>query len=86
MKTKRRPPPKARLAFALDAVGPLRGDYGEYFIDLVASLDRAGYSMLEIPYEFRNREHGESKTATSLAGYCRRGINYLTMLIRAGRR
>ncbi len=67
----------------LEDMGWLQGDYGEYFIDMVARLQRQGCHFAEIPYAFKNREHGESKTATSLAGYARRGIKYLAMLRRA---
>jgi dolichol-phosphate mannosyltransferase len=55
----------------------LRGDYGEYFIDLIYRAMRAGHRVLEVPYVCVPREHGVSKTATDLAGYVRRGRKYL---------
>ncbi len=67
----------------LEDAGWLQGDYGEYFIAMVARLQRRGCRFAEIPYAFKNRERGESKTATSLAGYARRGLKYLAMLHRA---
>lgn len=56
----------------------LRGDYGEYFIDLIYRALRAGYRVLEIPYVCVPRERGVSKTAQDLAGYLRRGRKYVT--------
>lgn len=66
-------------------IGGLNGDYGEYFIDMVSRLRRTGCRMVEIPYTFKNREAGESKTATSALGYARRGLRYLAMLVRHNR-
>ena len=55
----------------------LRGDYGEYCIDLLYRARRFGYSVREIPYRCVPREAGESKTATNVWGYLRRGMNYV---------
>ncbi|MBF0626283.1 MAG: glycosyltransferase [Magnetococcales bacterium] len=63
----------------------LAGDYGEYFIHLMHTLQQRGCRVTEIPYRFRNREQGESKTATSLLGYARRGRKYLAMILRCRR-
>lgn len=65
---------------ALNDVGPLVGDHGEYFIDLACKLSRKGYTMTELPYVCRDRERGESKTATSVWGYFPKGVRYLSML------
>lgn len=56
----------------------LRGDYGEYFIDLIFRAMRAGYRVLEIPYVWVPRQRGVSKTGQSLADYLRRGRKYVT--------
>ncbi|HEV2251216.1 MAG TPA: GNAT family N-acetyltransferase [Candidatus Limnocylindria bacterium] len=56
----------------------LRGDYGEYFIDLLFRALRAGYLVLEIPYVCLPRLHGTSKTGTNLGQYLRRGRGYLS--------
>ncbi|MBF0137263.1 MAG: polyprenol monophosphomannose synthase [Magnetococcus sp. DMHC-1] len=58
----------------------LEGDYGEYFIFMVHQLVHRGYRISEIPYTFGNRQFGESKTATNMWGFFRRGIKYLRML------
>lgn len=56
---------------------PLRGDYGEYFIYLMAELIRDGQTWIEVPYWNVPRTIGESKTAESLVGLLRRGVRYL---------
>ncbi len=60
----------------------LRGDYGEYCIDLLHRARRAGFRIAELPYVFVSRTEGESKTATSLAGFVRRGWRYLATIAR----
>jgi dolichol-phosphate mannosyltransferase len=60
----------------------LRGDYGEYFIDLIFRAVRARYRVLELPYRNEPRAAGESKTGTNLFDYARRGIKYLWLLVK----
>jgi dolichol-phosphate mannosyltransferase len=60
----------------------LRGDYGEYCIDLLYRFIRAGYHIEEIPYQCVPREAGESKTATNPLGYITRGWNYVLTIAR----
>jgi len=60
----------------------LRGDYGEYCIDLLYRTKRAGYTIRELPYICVPREAGESKTATNIKGYLVRGVNYVKTLVR----
>ncbi|RME74791.1 MAG: glycosyltransferase [Chloroflexi bacterium] len=55
----------------------LRGDYGEYCIDLLYRAKRRGWTIRELPYLCVPRETGESKTATDIWGYLRRGVNYV---------
>jgi dolichol-phosphate mannosyltransferase len=61
---------------------PLRGDYGEYFIELIYKAYKKGYRIKEIPYRCWPRRSGESKTATHLWGYMKRGRKYLATIIR----
>jgi len=61
---------------------PLRGDYGEYFIDLIYRAYKRGYRIKEIPYQCLPRRSGESKTATHLWGYLSRGRKYLATIVR----
>jgi dolichol-phosphate mannosyltransferase len=60
----------------------LRGDYGEYCIDLLYRAARAGFRVKEIPYVCVPREVGESKTATNPLGYITRGWNYVVTIVR----
>lgn len=60
----------------------LRGDYGEYCIDMLYRTQRAGYTIRELPYLCVPREAGESKTATNVWGYLSRGVNYVTTVFR----
>lgn len=60
----------------------LRGDYGEYCIDLLYRTKRAGYTICELPYVCVPRRVGESKTAANVWGYLSRGVNYVTTVLR----
>jgi dolichol-phosphate mannosyltransferase len=61
----------------------LRGDYGEYFIDLIYYLIKyRGANVVEVPYVLTPRERGESKTATNIWGFVRRGRKYLSTIWR----
>jgi dolichol-phosphate mannosyltransferase len=61
----------------------LRGDYGEYFIDLIYRVIKAKkFSICELPYVAAARRSGESKTGTNLIQYFRRGWKYLLTVIR----
>jgi len=60
---------------------PLKGDYGEYFIEMIYCILKSGYKVVEVPYHLIPREHGESKTATNIFGFFKRGIKYLTKVI-----
>lgn len=70
----------------LEPLTPLRGDYGEYFIDLVDRLEQSRCRILEVPYVFIDREFGESKTATNTWGLVRRGVKYLKVLYKVHRK
>lgn len=60
----------------------LRGDYGEYCIDLLYRAHRSGLKVREIPYICQPRHSGESKTATNPWGYIRRGTKYVAAILR----
>jgi dolichol-phosphate mannosyltransferase len=60
----------------------LRGDYGEYCIDMLHRARRAGYTIRELPYICVPRMAGESKTAQNAWGYLKRGVNYVKTLFR----
>ena len=60
----------------------LKGDYGEYCIDLLYSAKRKGFTIKEIPYVCITRRHGESKTATNIFKYLKRGMGYIYTILR----
>ncbi len=60
----------------------LRGDYGEYCIALLYHAKRKGLEIKEIPYICVTRKHGESKTATNLFKYLKRGMGYISAIFR----
>lgn len=60
----------------------LRGDYGEYCIDLLYRTKKAGFTVRELPYLCVPRQAGESKTATDVWGYLKRGVNYVKTVFR----
>ncbi len=60
----------------------LRGDHGEYFIDLAFRALRSGYAVVEVPYVIVPRRYGRSKTGEGLWDYARRGRKYLATALR----
>ncbi len=60
----------------------LRGDYGEYCIDLLARAQFLRMRIEEVPYICGARLSGESKTATNVLGYLRRGWKYVVTILR----
>jgi len=60
----------------------LKGDYGEYFIDMIDAFNQQGYKIKELPYVCRPRTQGESKTATTIFGFIKRGYKYILIIIR----
>jgi len=62
---------------------PLRGDYGEYFIDFIYRVIRSRkFHICELPYFAIPRRSGESKTGSNLFQYARRGWKYLLVVLR----
>ena len=61
---------------------PLRGDYGEYCIDLLCRAKRGGYRLREVPYVCVPRLTGESKTGSNLWDYLDKGRYYFSTIIR----
>ncbi len=58
---------------------PLRGDYGEYFIELIFNASRAGYRITEVPYSLEPRRAGQSKTDED---FLKKGTRYLATIIK----
>lgn len=65
----------------LDAV-PLRGDYGEYFIDFIVRAHKKGYRICEVPYIAHTRRSGVSKTGSNVFQFLSRGRKYLSTVLR----
>ncbi len=61
---------------------PLRGDYGEYFMDFIYRVMLLNYKVIELPYVCMPRQAGESKTGASLKHLFKYGIQYLRVLVR----
>jgi dolichol-phosphate mannosyltransferase len=60
----------------------LRGDYGEYFIDLIYRILLEGrFRVVELPYVMQPRRSGVSKTGTNLLHYLRRGRKYIATIM-----
>ena len=55
----------------------LRGDYGEYCIDLLGRAIRLGYNVVEVPYVCVPRTAGDSKTGANLVDYLSKGRKYV---------
>lgn len=61
---------------------PLRGNYGEYCIDLLVRAQAAGYRIEEIPYISPPRRYGRTKTAPNLSIFIHHGYGYMHTLLR----
>lgn len=60
----------------------LRGDYGEYFIDLIHRSFALKFKIIEVPYICLPRSKGESKTGSNLWQYLNRGTKYIALTLR----
>jgi len=65
----------------LDVI-PLKGDYGEYFIELIYRAKKMGYKIIEIPYLCRARTKGTSKTGTNVFHYLKKGVKYILVTLK----
>lgn len=63
----------------------LRGDYGEYCIDLLGRAQQQGFQVVEVPYICVPRTAGASKTGANLADYLVKGRKYVTAAWRVRR-
>jgi dolichol-phosphate mannosyltransferase len=61
---------------------PLRGDYGEYFVDFIFRALILKYRVCELPFMAKPRRSGESKTGTHFMQFLQRGIKYVWTTIR----
>lgn len=56
--------------------------YGDYFIELIYKAHRKGLKIVEVGYEFHDRELGESKSAPSLFSFLWTGMGYLFRILK----
>jgi dolichol-phosphate mannosyltransferase len=61
---------------------PLRGGYGEYFIDLVYRAKRLGFKLVESPYLCVERRSGVGKTGQKFSQYIRKGWKYVWLTVK----
>ncbi len=63
---------------------PLRTDYvyGDYCIDFLYRVCRAGLRVVEVPYELPERRAGETKTSGSLLRFGALGLRYVETILR----
>lgn len=61
---------------------PLRGDYGEYFIDLVHRARKLGFKVVESPYLCVERRSGTGKTGQKFGDFIRKGWKYVWLTVR----
>lgn len=60
---------------------PLRGSYGEYFIDFIVRAFSRGYCVVEVPYVCIPRLRGVSKTANDFPTLLKRLFQYGTIIL-----
>jgi dolichol-phosphate mannosyltransferase len=65
----------------LDKV-PLRGGYGEYFIDLVHRARKLGFKVVESPYLCVERRSGVGKTGQRFGDFIRKGWKYVWLTVK----
>ena len=66
-----------------DKVSIIPTGYGAYFIEFISTCCRKGLSVCEVPYVFRDRTRGTSKSFRSLWQFARLGASYVTRILRA---
>jgi dolichol-phosphate mannosyltransferase len=60
----------------LDSVTLMPTGYGSYFVEFIYASCRKGFTILEVPYTFTDREKGTSKSAPSLWQFLFAGATY----------
>jgi dolichol-phosphate mannosyltransferase len=61
---------------------PLKGGYGEYFIDLVHRARKMGFAVVESPYLCVERRSGVGKTGQKFTDYLRKGRKYVWLTVK----
>ena len=63
-----------------DKVSLIPTGYGAYFMEFVYTCRRKGLTVHEVPYTFRDRQKGISKSAPSLWRFFSTGLQYVTRI------
>jgi dolichol-phosphate mannosyltransferase len=63
-----------------DKVSLIPTGYGAYFMEFLYDCRRKGLTVHEVPYTFRDRQKGISKSAPSLWRFFRTGMQYVTRI------
>lgn len=63
-----------------DKVSLIPTGYGAYFMEFLYACRRKGLTVREVPYTFRDRQKGISKSAPSLWRFLRTGLQYVTRI------
>lgn len=63
-----------------DRVSLIPTGYGAYFMEFLYTCRRKGLTVHEVPYVFRDRQKGISKSAPSLWRFVKTGIQYVTRI------
>lgn len=63
-----------------DKVSLIPTGYGAYFMEFLYTCRRKGLTVHEVPYTFRDRQKGISKSAPSLWRFCSTGLQYVTRI------
>ncbi len=66
-----------------DKVTIIPTGYGAYFIEFVYQCCRKGFRVCEVPYAFRDRTEGYSKSMPSLFRFLVTGAGYVTRIVQA---
>lgn len=66
-----------------DKVSIIPTGYGAYFMEFLYTCRRKGLSVVEIPYVFRDRTKGVSKSAPSLFRFLWTGMGYVIRILTA---
>ncbi|HEY7370362.1 MAG TPA: polyprenol monophosphomannose synthase [Thermoanaerobaculia bacterium] len=63
-----------------DKVSLIPTGYGAYFMEFLYNCRRKGLTIREVPYVFRDRQKGVSKSAPSLGRFFRTGLQYVVRI------
>ena len=63
-----------------DRVSLIPTGYGAYFMEFLYACRRKGLTVLEVPYTFRDRQKGISKSAPSLFRFFSTGLQYVVRI------